>query len=94
MGIVIVYELDCHCGGIASSSTLHVDQPEDDGKIHLDLEMVAAQQSLDCPRCNCTIYTGDLEPQNDDEDCPGPLCNGCGEAEDDCYCEHLDGPDE
>lgn len=75
--IEIVYEIECHCGGTATSTTLHMDQPEEDGRIHLDLEMVASQVYLDCGKCGCRIGTGDLDVMFGDSQCSD------GEDEDD-----------
>ena len=64
--ITIVYEVECECcGGTATATTLYTDQPGEDGRIYLDLLMVAEQVELTCQKCGCFTYTADLETDCD-----------------------------
>ena len=71
--IQITYVVDCHCGEQAQMSILHTDQPEDDGRIVHDFQMIAEQCTLYCEACQCVTYTGDLDVScEDEEECDGP----------------------
>lgn len=73
MAIEIVYEVDCHCGGTATSTTLALGQPEEDGRVHIDVDLSIGQTEFECDDCGCTYYTGDIDVASDDEDdCAGP----------------------
>ena len=94
MAITIIYEIDCHCGGTAEHRTLHMDNPQPDGTIRIDIEMAAAQSTFECEDCGCTTYTGDLDSETDPDECPGPMCEDCGEREDDCTCADDEAADD
>lgn len=48
MAIEIVYEVDCHCGGTATSTTLALGQPEEDGRVHIDVDLSIGQTEFEC----------------------------------------------
>jgi hypothetical protein len=84
MAITVVYETECPhdgCDGTAQSRTLHVDQPEADGAVHIDVELNVGQKEMVCNRCDCTVGTGDIDlfteecdlDLTDEEDDDGPL---------------------
>ena len=77
--ITIVYETECHCGGVATSSTLAMDQPEEDGCVHIDVDMSVSQTQFECDSCGCVYYTSDVEVYSDDES----SCSGADEEESD-----------
>ena len=89
MTVRIVYEIDCHCGSKATTSTLDTTNPADDGSIHIDVEMAVACTSFECRGCGCTISTGDLDTETEPDECRGAeeVCDGCGEDEADCTCD-------
>lgn len=78
MSLVIVYQVDCpHCGEPAESRTLHVDQPEPDGTVRIDVELSVGQTQFECTSCDCAPYVGDIDPYLDGE------CDTEGADEDD-----------
>lgn len=71
MSLVIVYEVDCpHCDEKATATTLDLSQPEDDGYVHIDVELSVSQHEFVCEGCGCSVYTGDIEVSVEDEECP------------------------
>lgn len=89
MAVVVVYETECPhdgCDGTAQSRTLHTHQPEDDGAVHIDVELSIGQMEMVCNRCDCTVGTGDIDlfeeecdldlTEEDDEDDPLPEDGG------------------
>lgn len=60
MSVVIVYTVECGtCGGEATSRTLDLSNPQEDGTLRIDLDMAAGQATFDCD-CGATVYTDDL----------------------------------
>jgi hypothetical protein len=62
MSVKIVYTVTCgNCGGEATSSTLDLSNPQDDGTIRINLELAAEQETFECENCGSAVYTGDLD---------------------------------
>ncbi len=76
MSVVIEIGFDCpHCGSFASVRSLDTTNPQPDGSIRIDAELLVACTAFYCGKCQCSFYTGDLQYDNDD--------NVCGMNEDD-----------
>lgn len=71
MATLIVYVLDCHCGGEAEHRTVDSVSPQEDGSLRIDVEFAIGQSSFTCPDCGCRLFVGDVDHSTEPEECPG-----------------------
>jgi hypothetical protein len=91
----IVYEIECPhgCDEPAVIRSLALDQPEEDGAIHIDVGMSVAQSTFTCGGCGCSVYTGDVDAEAEDDECPD-VDEDLDEDDDDSDGSRLDEQDD
>lgn len=63
MSTRIVYTIECHCGENAENVVWDTTNPQPDGSLLIDIEMVAGQTDFARKECGCVIGTGDLDTE-------------------------------